>query len=312
MTAAQASPPASQLERTVAEHDQVLSRRVLAEMGISRWQIRSEVRARRWQVVGRHAVVMYRGPLGPEQRRRVCLLHAGPGAVLSGCTALAVSGLSGWDDGTVQVLVPKGRLIPPLPGMAIHETRRFPDDYLGSPPRSRVERAAVDAAIRITQPRVAAALLAAVVQQRLTLPERVAAELAAAGRVRHRRLLTRVLDDIAGGAQALTEIDFAELCRRHGLPQPRRQVRRRGASGTIRYSDAEWRLPDGRIVRAEIDGALHLVPQQYWSDMARDNDDAIDGQLVLRFPSVSWWLDEAGVVNQLRRALAPLIFARAS
>jgi len=274
-------------DATAIAYDHVLSRRELADLGVGRWQIRDEVRARRWQLVGRHAVVLHRGPLDLAQRRRVCQLQAGSGALLSGRTALSLAGLAGWDEDTVYVLVPKGRLVPLLPGMCIHETRRFPAVSVGSPARTSVERAAIDAAIRIVRPRIAAALLAAVVQHRLSLPERLADELAAAGQVRHRRLLQRAIADIAGGAEALTEIDFARLCRRHGLPEPRRQVRRRSTSGAVRYVDAEWKLPDRRIVRAEVDGALHLAPEQYWSDMARDNADAIDGQLVLLVDAAS-------------------------
>jgi hypothetical protein len=49
------------------EQDGVVSRRQLAELGITRHQIRDAVRGRRWRLVG-HAVVVHRGPLeGPAR-----------------------------------------------------------------------------------------------------------------------------------------------------------------------------------------------------------------------------------------------------
>lgn len=285
----------------------VLSRRQLLQAGVDRWRIRSEVRARRWRVVGRHAVVLHRGPLTYDQRCWAYVLHAGRPSLLGGLSALQVAGLRGWEDARVRVLVPKGRCTPALPDLVLHETRRWPQAGRPGLPRTAVARAAVDAAIRMCNPRSAAGVLAAVVQQRLESADALLAELTAAGRVRHRRLLATALVDIAGGSQSLTEIDFIRLCRSERLPEPHRQSRRRDRSGRIRYLDAEWILPSGQRVVAEVDGAIHLQPRSYWDDMARDNAQTLDGALVLRFPSVAWQFDRAHMVAQLRASLEPLL-----
>ncbi|MFI5101075.1 MAG: hypothetical protein ACHQE5_11285 [Actinomycetes bacterium] len=106
-------------------------------------------------------------------------------------------------------------------------------------------------------------MLAAVVQQGLARPEDLERELHGAGRIGHRQLLAAAAADIAGGAQALSEIDFVRLCRRHGLPEPTRQAVRVEASGRRRYLDAEWVRADGVHVVAEVDGAVHLLPRRY-------------------------------------------------
>jgi hypothetical protein len=58
---------------------------------------------------------------------------------------------------------------------------------------TRLERSITDAAVWTKHPRSACGLVIAAVQQRLTQPARLVAELKKAGKVRHRRLLRAVL-----------------------------------------------------------------------------------------------------------------------
>jgi hypothetical protein len=111
------------------------------------------------------------------------------------------------------------------------------------------------------------------------------------------------LIDIAGGAQAVSEIDFLRFCRRNGFPRPLLQVVRRDSAGRRRYLDATLKGPTGRIVRVEIDGALHLLVRRYWDDMSRGNELSIAGELLLRFPSFVIHDDDSNAVAQLARAL---------
>jgi very-short-patch-repair endonuclease len=114
--------------------------------------------------------------------------------------------------------------------------------------------------------------------------------------------LAAAVADIGGGAEALSEIDFVRLCRRHGLPAPVQQLRR-DPSGRRRYLDATWRRADGRLVVVEVDGALHLAARRWWDDQLRQNELALADALVLRFPSVVVRTKERLVASQLRRAL---------
>ena len=153
--------------------------------------------------------------------------------------------------------------------------------------------------------RTAVGWLAAAVQQGLARPDELAEEIEQAGSIRHRRLLQHAVTDLSAGAQALSEIDFARLCRRYRLPEPVRQAVRVERSGRRRYLDAEWLTDDGRQVVAEVDGALHLLPRRYWDDMERSNELVLEGRSVLRFAAYAVRAHPDRVADQLRRALSP-------
>jgi hypothetical protein len=164
--------------------------------------------------------------------------------------------------------------------------------------------AVVVAASSFRSVRPAVGILAAAVQQRLCTCADLTAAVTAAIRTRHRSALLDGLADIAQGAQALSEIDFARLCRSHGLPAPARQAVRVEPSGRRRYLDAEWKLADGRIVAVEVDGALHLEPQRWYDDQLRQNEIVLGGTVVLRFPAWMVRSEPEVVAHQLRRALS--------
>ena len=284
----------------------VVSRKQLRDLGIDRWQIRNQIRARRWRLVGSRVVVLNRGELTNHQRRWVAVLHAGPAAALARRSALEAAGLHGWPATATHVVVARGTRVAPLSGVVVHESRGQLEadiDWRKSPPRSRVERAAIDEACALREPRTACALLAAVVQQRLTTAARLRTTLVTTPRARNRKLLMAVLADIEGGAQALSEIDFVALCRRAGLPPPAQQVVRTDRFGRRRYLDVVWKLPGGRTVVVEIDGAVHLLAATYWDDMARQNELVLSGDIVLRYPSVAIRITQERVIEELRRAL---------
>jgi len=287
--------------------DGVLSRAQLRQLGITLAAELAQLKACRWQARPPLAVVLHNGPLTPKQLRWVALLNAGPHAALSSLTALAVDGLTGWERPTVELIVPRGAGVASSAGIRAHESRRFDPRTdvhpTRLPPRTRPARSAVDAAVWSASPRAAVGVLAAVVQQGITRPSEIAAELERAGRVRWHRLLAQSVGDIEGGAQALSEIDFARLCRRYRLPEPTRQAVRIEPSGRRRYLDAEWMRADGRRVVAEVDGSLHLLPRRYWDDMDRSNELVLDGRLVLRFAAFAVRAHGERVAEQLARAL---------
>ena len=146
-------------------------------------------------------------------------------------------------------------------------------------------------------------MLAAAVQQRLTDATELRGALEAAARTRHRAALLTAVGDIEQGAQALSEIDFARLCARHGLPRPVRQSVRIEPGGRRRYLDAEWERADGTTVAVEVDGALHLSTKTWHDDQLRQNEITLGGTLVLRFPSAVVRHEPELVIAQLRRAL---------
>lgn len=281
----------------------VRSRRQLAALGIGRDHIAAQCAAHRWQLCG-SAVVLHNGVLSRRQRWLAARINGGPHVVLTAFTAAEAFGLRGWERNEIHLLGPVGTQNPRVPGLAIriHRTRRW-----DSAPRSvaihLLPAAVLIAAATFDAAHPACGILAATVQQRLTTALALSKALLDAPRIRHRAVLTAAIEDIGQGSQALSEIDFFTLCRRYRLPAPERQTVRREPSGRRRYLDATWRRRDGRLVVAEVDGALHLAVRRWWDDQLRQNELSLADALVLRFPSVIVRTEPDQVAAQLRRAL---------
>jgi very-short-patch-repair endonuclease len=274
-------------------------------------ELRWRVISGRWQRLCRGVIVAHSGPITQRQRLWVAVLWAGPGGVLAGLTAATLDGLEGFSgrEGSanqIHLLVPAYRSVrkelPGLPVAVHYSTMLSPDDAhpLREPRRTRVARSLVDAAAWAGSDRRAQAVLAAGVQQRLARPGDLLAVVTANQRLPRRAMIKATLDDIAGGAQALSELDLARLVRRHRLPEPDRQAPRRDAAGRRRWLDAVWET--ARLM-VEVDGMHHLDADQYWADMDRDNDFTVDGYRILRFPAFVVRSQAGYVAGQIRDAL---------
>lgn len=293
--------------RAVAAGNEIAVRGIsaLAARGWSWEATRAQLYAGRWQRIGR-AIVMHNGQPTHGELRAAALINVGPRAVLTAFTGLQAWGLRGWERESIHVLVPRGARVrrPPELDMRIHYT----DRWAASPRHDgralhRPAAAALLAASTFANARPACAILAATVQQRLARPHDLLAAVTESPRVRHRAALLAATHDIAQGAHALSEIDFARLCRKAGLPPPTRQSIRKEPSGRRRYLDVEWDLPDGHKLVVEVDGALHLTVERWWSDQLRQNELAIVRDVVLRYPSVIVRCEQKTVIEQLTRVL---------
>jgi hypothetical protein len=311
--------PAFEQQRSVAvntdlatllgSQNHVVRRDQLLAAGMTVAEIRTQLRSGRWSAYGVVVIAAHNGPLDRGQQCWAAVLSAGKGAVLAGLTALEASNLRNWTSPQVHVLVPRATGRAQLPGLAVvvHETRHPAGpapQTSGFPCRTSVERAAIDAASWRSDARSGYALLASVVQQRLTTADRLSIELAAAGPIRHRRPMRLAIGDIAGGAEALSEIDFGRLCRKYHLGTLVRQQVRLDGQGRRRYLDGEIVSPTGKRVAFEVDGGVHLLPISYWADMRRQNELFIAKTSLLRFSSYAMRFQSDIVVDQLRRALA--------
>jgi hypothetical protein len=284
----------------------IIRRRDLTRLGVSTSQVRANLDARRWQRIGA-AIVLHSGPLSTEQQALAACFNCGPRAVLTAFTAAALYGLRNWSRPSVHVLVPAGTRLPRWSGLSVTLHRAASWSQVArhsSRPLHQLGPALLLAGATFTKPRPACAILAAAVQQRIVTTDRLREALMGSPQVRHRGAMLRAVDDIALGAQALSEIDFVALCRRHRLPTPEQQTVRPDPSGRRRYLDATWRLQDGRLLVVEVDGAIHLSVDRWQDDQLRQNDIALTGALILRFPSVVVRHEPDLVVRQLRAALA--------
>lgn len=236
-------------------HDGVLTRTALQTLGVSRQATGREIAAGRWAAHGRHTVALHTGRLAQHALFWRALLETGAGAALDGVSARQAAGLAGFDSDVVHVSVPSTHRPSPVAGVRIHVacSRDDGDVLAAGLPRIRPPVAAIRAAHWATSDRQAALVVCMSVQQRL-MRDRDLLDAAARRHGRTRRAFIQTLvTDVADGAHALGELDFARLCRRRGLPEPSRQVVRRGPRGRI-YLDVAW---EGHGVVVEVDGSQH-------------------------------------------------------
>jgi hypothetical protein len=300
---------ADELEWVVFEQAGILTvRQATALVGAGR--LRTQLRANRWRAVCRGIVATGNGRLGHDQRLWVAVLAAGKGALLAGATAAAEAGVRGLRAEPLHVVVPATRhgstlmagMPLDMPGVVVHRSSVLPRSHVqhARPPRTSTARSLVDAAGWARTVDEARIVLAAGCQQRRVTPGELREVVEALPRIRRRAMILETTNDIEGGAEALSEINFVKLCRRFGLPRPDLQEKRRDASGRTRYLDAYWR--EWRL-HVEVDGAHHMDVRHWAADMARQNEVWIAGDRILRFPA---WLVRARpkeVADQLRAAL---------
>jgi Protein of unknown function (DUF559) len=272
---------------------------------LGRGYVRWKIAAGQWQRPCRGVVVTFSGPLSRAHQEWAAVLAAGPGAVLAGLTAARLDGLAGFDDPRIHVLVPASRRVrAQLPaGVIVHRSAVLAPTSvhpLRLPPRTRLARSVVDAASWMGTANGTRAVLAAAVQQRLVRVRQLRTVLERRPALRRRSLIMRTLSDIEGGAEALSELDFARLTRRFGLPEPDRQAVRLDSRGRRRWLDAYWDY--ARLV-AEVDGRWHMDAQAWWADMRRDNELTVSGLRVLRFPAFAVRDEPELVAAQLRAVL---------
>lgn len=285
----------------------VVSRDQLAEMGITSAEVAANVAARRWQPVGGESVCVHTGPLREESQWWAAVFEGGPRAFLDGESALVAAGLEHYRPRAIRVSVPRGARIRHLPacdfGVDIRQTRRWdPDDLHPGRgiPRTRVEVAAVRAALWALTDKQASYVLTLVVQQRLTTAERLATEMLRVRRDKRRTLLHHVVLDLLGGVRSLGELEVARECRRRGLPEPTRQVVRRGRNGTY-YLDLVW---EEWGVVVEVDGIHHSWATQVVGDALRQNDVSLQREVVLRLPLLGLRVAPDEFFAQIEQALA--------
>lgn len=301
---AMSHPSFRRVEAHAVAQGGVVTRRQLYRKGWTRWMVGAEVRAGRWHRLGRQTLFVLDAGTSPDQdlaRRWWAVLEVGGRAAIDGVTALQHAGLRGYDQPEIQVSVAKSGFHQRPKGVRVYETRRRrPTDLVGTGlPRVRPAVAAVRGALWARTNRQAALVLVMTVQQGIAPVGDISDALSSVARHRRRRFLIAVLADIADGVQSMGELDFARLCRSAGLPEPDRQVVRRGSRGRV-YLDAYW---DEWGVVVEIEGVHHEWESNQVGDTLRQNDLTLTSAAVLRIPVVGL-RDQAGpYLDQLRTLL---------
>lgn len=250
----------------------LLSHRQLRELGVSRGEIRNHLRVGRWAVRSAEVVSTTTGPLSAEQALWLGVLHGGPTAMVGALNAATRRGLKRWHREEITILVGNPLSFEPLPGYRFFRTRRPYKVLLGSGelPTCRLEPAVLMFAAHEPHLRTALGAVTASVQQRLTTTDALDSWIDRLAPLRRSRDLRALLTDVSDGAHSMTEVDLRKACRTYGVEPPRSQRRRTDRRGRKRYTDAEWLLPDGRVLVLEVDGAFHDDVMQASEDRVRN------------------------------------------
>ena len=270
--------------------------------------LRHAVDSGRWRRLQPGVFSAHSGPPTPRQRLWAAVLACGgdewPGAVgLGGLSALCTWGLTSVDPHRIQVLVSAGRRDRALAGVDVHRAQDPPllvraRDWF--PPATLSAVSLVDAVRWSRSDAEARLIIAASFQQRIVVLSDVERVVARIPNLRRRALLRQTAVDCAGGSHSIAELELLTICRRAGLPEPTRQLRRNDQQGRVRYIDAvfePWR------VVVEVDGAHHLEVGRAWDDALRANALELDGYTVLRYPAFTLRTEPSRVTGDIRQAL---------
>ena len=291
-----------QAARALGAHQgSVLSRKQLYAVGITRWEVRGQVRMCRWQLIGDQSVCLHNGPIEPWGHHWAAVFQGGPRAQLDGASALVAAGLERFTVERIRVSVPRGARIRRNRRYNIRQTRRWAaaDKAPSGIPRTRPEVAAVRGFLWAATDREATYLLTLTVQQGLASPAAIGQEALRVLRDKRRGLLHAVVNDLLGGSRSLGELDVVAELRRRGLPPPAQQVLRRDRRNRY-YLDLFW--PEYGLV-VEIDGVHHTWAENVIGDALRQNALVIAGDTVLRVPLLGLRLNPDEFFGQIEEAM---------
>jgi hypothetical protein len=195
-----------------------------------------------------------------------------------GCWPAALSHQSAMPDppssGLIHVAIDHRRSVRAPARVVVHRMADFDQrtNWLRSPPRVRLEHAAIDVALSKTSVADRFRAFADACQTKETTAEAIADALTTRRRVPSRALLLELLHDLEAGACSVLERGYLDLERRHGLPEASRQRVDRLAGRTI-YRDVPY-FNFG--IKVELDGrAFHDNAAARDRDAERDLDTVV-------------------------------------
>lgn len=265
----------------LAQQDGVVTRGQLLQAKLTQAHIDTLLRRRELVVAHPGVYFTHTGTPTWSQRSWAAILYAGRSALHLG-SALHQPGKDSVPAGPIHVAVDWTRRVAPQAGIRIHRVRELEDkvQWNLSPPRVRLEVAAVEMAHRAPDELAAISALAAVVGSRRTVAGRLQLEIERRGRLRRRVLLTELLTDLERGTHSVLEHGYlVRVLRPHGLPEPTSQQAAVDGGAGSEYRDAAHADLD---LTVELDGQLHDGSEARDADADRDLDDLARGRVTPR------------------------------
>ena len=248
-----------------------MTRQQICALGVPRAVIRSRLRRRTWQRVFPGIYVTFTGPLPFVTRVWAVLLYAGPGACASHHTAAYLAGLQDRAPEVVDVSVLHGHRLSRHAGLRIHQSRRLEEARhpVRQPPQTRMEDTVLDLADTATTAEPVIDIVLRACQRRLTTPARLRERARARTRLRWRRLIDDLLEDVSAGVLTPLERRYLrDVEQAHGLPRGEFNSTD-GPVGRRRYRDVRYHRYRTIV---ELDGqAAHPADRREHDDL-RDNE----------------------------------------
>lgn len=265
--------------------------------------MRTQLRSRRWQRPYPRTYVTYTGPMPFETRVWAAIVYAGGDAAASHGTAAFLSGLADAPPEEVEVTVTHGHRVAQRPGVRIRQSRLLADKRHPTrvPPQTRVEDTVLDLTDATRTEQVVIDVVLRACQRRLTTAARIGLRAAGRKRMRWRRLVADIVEDVRDGIQsALERCYHRDVERAHGLPRGTRNATE-GRPGRRRYRDVRylrWR------VVVELDGRAAHPEEWKEHDDLRDNElVADDGTVTLRYGWLAVAVQPCATAAQVDRLL---------
>lgn len=265
----------------LAHQDGVVTRGQLLGAKVTQTQVDTLLRRRALVVVHPGVYLTHTGSPTWSQRSWAAVLYAGRSALYLE-SALHQPGKDAALSGPIDVAVDWSRRVASQPGLRVHRVRGLEDKVRWnlSPPRVRIEVAAVEVAHRATDDLAAISVLAAVVGSRRTVATRLRTAIEQRARLRRRTMLTQLLRDLDRGTHSVLEHGYLDrVLRPHGLPAPTSQQSAVVVGAATEYRDVAH-ADLGLCV--ELDGRLHDSTEARDADADRDLDDLARGRVTPR------------------------------
>ena len=140
--------------------------------------------------------------------------------------------------------------------------------------------------------------VSAAVQRRLTTPTRLRHQVEGRARLRHRKLVLELVEDVAVGAESPIEVAYLnDVERAHGLPSGTRQRR---PVGSTYLTDVKY---DPYTLLVELDGRVAHEGEGRFRDMRRDNAHVLLGRPTLRYGHADVFRQPCAIADEVAAVL---------
>jgi hypothetical protein len=281
----------------------------LEELGFNRRTIAYRCRpGGPWTRMAPGIVKLDNGPITRDDHRCAALVHAGPGACITGLDRLALSGFRSIPApfGPVHVLIPHDRRRIGRTLALVERTDRLPTPSAGRWPLAPVPRAVLDFARRTSDRPMVRAVVAEAVQQRHCSVGDLGVELRLGcqrGSAMPRTVLAEIGDGVRSAAEATARALLRDLVRNGLLPAPTWNTDLLDDDGVVVARPDAWFDEAG--LAWEIDSVeYHLSPADYARTVARRSALMAHGAIVVQTLPSTLSKDPDTVRTELVRCLA--------